>query len=114
MRTMVEKKMEKPTPVFEKTATAPKFPAASHMMADFDVSKLFSEMKAPAMPDMAAVLATHKRNLEALADANRVAMEGAQALARRHFEIMQSTMAGMTDSLKSMRMRCPIPGNSAI
>ena len=68
---------------------------------DFDFSKLFSEMKVPAMPDMEAVLATHKRNLEALSDANRVALEGAQAVAKRHMEIMQSTMTELTDSVKS-------------
>ena len=71
-------------------------------MQDFDFSKVFREMKVPAMPDMESVLAAHKRNLEALSDANRVALEGAQAVARRHLEIMQSTMAGLTETLKSI------------
>jgi phasin family protein len=71
---------------------------------DYDFSKLFSEMKVPAMPDMEAVLAAHKRNLEALSDANRVALEGAQAVARRHMEIMQSTMTGLTATMKDMSM----------
>jgi len=69
---------------------------------DYDFSKLFSDIKVPAMPDMEAVLAAHKRNLEALSDANRVALEGAQAVARRHMEIMQSTMTGLTATLKDM------------
>jgi phasin family protein len=69
---------------------------------DFDISKLFSDMKIPAMPDMEAVLAAHKRNLEALADANRVALEGAQAVARRNMEIMQSTMSNLSSTLKSI------------
>jgi phasin family protein len=71
---------------------------------DFDVSKVFSEMKIPPLPDMEAVLAAHKRNLEALTDANRVALEGAQAVARRHMEIMQSTMSGLTSSLQNISM----------
>jgi phasin family protein len=71
-------------------------------MKEFDVSKIFSEMKVPAMPDMEAVLSAHKRNLEALSEANRVALEGAQAVARRHMEIMQSTMTGLTTSLKDI------------
>jgi phasin family protein len=97
---MVEKRTEKPAHVAEDPANA--FLNPSALMKDFDFSKLFSEMKVPAMPDMEAVLATHKRNLEALSEANRLALEGAQAVARRHFEIMQATMASMTESLKSL------------
>jgi phasin family protein len=93
---MVEKKTEKPTATISEHYT-PKFPAAG-MMKDFDFSKLFSEMKVPAMPDMEAVLATHKRNLEAMAEANRLALEGAQAVARRHVEIMQANMASMAEA----------------
>jgi phasin family protein len=61
-------------------------------------------MKIPAMPDMEAVLAAHRRNLEALSEANRVALEGAQAVARRHMEIMQATMSGLTETLKDLSM----------
>jgi phasin family protein len=88
---------DKPT---TKKADAP-FELANPLK-DFDFKKLFSEMKVPAMPDMEAVLAAHKRNLEALSDANRVALEGAQAVARRHMEIMQATMTGLTATLKEM------------
>ncbi|HQT63061.1 MAG: phasin [Acidocella sp. 20-57-95] len=88
---------EKKTPTAEQTKTSlPGF------IADFDVAKLFKDMKVPPMPDMEAVMGAHKRNLEALSDANRVALEGAQAVARRHMEIMQSTMAGLTETLKGM------------
>jgi phasin family protein len=72
------------------------------MISDFDFSKLYSDIKIPAMPDMEAVLAAHKRNLEALSEANRVALEGAQAVARRHMEIMQATMTGLTATLKEI------------
>ncbi|MGE4482495.1 phasin family protein [Acidocella sp.] len=67
---------------------------------DFDMKKLLGDMKLPAMPDVEAVLAAHKRNLEALTEANRVALEGAQAVARRHMEILQETMSGLTETLK--------------
>lgn len=69
---------------------------------EFDFSKFLTEMKVPPMPDMEAVLTAHKRNLEALSDANRVALEGAQAVARRHMEIMQSTMSGLTETMKEL------------
>ncbi|MDR3505788.1 MAG: phasin family protein [Acidocella sp.] len=69
---------------------------------DFDIQKLLGELKLPAAPDLDAVLAAHKRNLEALTDANRVALEGAQAVARRHMEILQSTMSGLSGTLKEL------------
>jgi phasin family protein len=79
---------------------------------DFDISKLFSDMKIPAMPDMEAVLAAHKRNLEALAEANRVALEGAQAVARRNMEIMQATIANLSTTLQSIAVS-DTPANRA-
>ncbi len=88
---------EKPTS--NKPEAAFTLPSA---MKDLDFTKLFKDMKVPAMPDMEAVLAAHKRNLEALSEANRVALEGAQAVARRHMEIMQSTMSGLTETLKGI------------
>lgn len=84
------------------TNKMPDFSAIPSMMKDFDVSKLLGEMKVPPLPDVEAVLAAHKRNLEALSEANRVALEGAQAVARRHMEIMQSTMTGLTETLKDL------------
>ena len=71
-------------------------------LPDFDFKKLMGDMKIPPMPDMDAVLTAHKRNLEALTEANRVALEGAQAVARRHMEILQSTMSGLTETLKEL------------
>lgn len=88
---------EKPTP--KQTDSAFTLLTA---MKDFDFTKFFKEIKTPALPDMEAVLAAHKRNLEALSEANRVALEGAQAVARRHMEIMQSTMSGLTETLKDI------------
>ncbi len=72
------------------------------MMRDFDFKKMLKDMKLPPMPDLEAVLVAHRRNLEALSDANRVALEGAQAVARRHMEIMQSTMSDLTKTLREI------------
>lgn len=67
-----------------------------------DFSKLFAEMKLPALPDMEAFLAANRRNMEAFTAANKVAVEGAQAVARRHMEIMQQSMSELTDAMKSL------------
>jgi phasin family protein len=73
------------------------------MMADFgDFTKLFADLKFPAMPDMDAFVAASKRNMETLAAANRVALEGAQAVARRHMEIVQQNMTELTEAVRSL------------
>ncbi len=68
---------------------------------DMDIFKVFSDFRAPAMPDMDALAAAQRRNIEALSAANRVALEGAQAVARRHMEIMQQSVAEMTEAMKA-------------
>ena len=67
-----------------------------------EFSKMFAEMKLPAMPNMQAMMAAHRRNMDVLSAANRVALEGAQAVARRHMEIMQQTMTELSESLKEL------------
>jgi phasin family protein len=69
-------------------------------MADF--SKLFADMKMPGMGGMDMFLNAQRRNMEALSAANRVALEGAQAVAKRHMEIMQQTMSEMTESMREL------------
>ena len=77
------------------------FPPKS--MADFgDFGKLFADMKFPAMPDMEAFVSASRRNMETLTAANKVALEGAQAVARRHMEIVQQSMAEMTEAMRSI------------
>ena len=67
-----------------------------------EFSKMFSEMKMPAMLDMESVMAAHRKNMEVLSNANRVALEGAQAVAKRHMEILQQTMQEMTATMKDL------------
>ncbi len=75
----------------------------SKIMADFgEFGKLFSDMKMPAVPDMEAFIAASRRNIETLTAANKVALEGAQAVARRHMEIVQQSMAELTEAVRAM------------
>jgi phasin family protein len=77
------------------------FPPKS--MADFgDFGKLFADMKLPALPGMEAFVSASRRNMETLTAANRIALEGAQAVARRHMEIVQQSMAELTEAVRSM------------
>ncbi len=74
--------------------------SGSGLGADF--TNFMSRMQLPAMPDMEAVLAAHRKNMETLTAANRIAMEGAQAVARRNMEIMQQTMSELTKNVQAL------------
>jgi phasin family protein len=67
-----------------------------------EFTRMLGEMKFPAMPDTEALLGTHRRNMEALSAANRIALEGAQTVAKRHMEIMQQSMAELTESMRAL------------
>ena len=67
-----------------------------------DFTKLFADMKLPGIPDMDAFIAANRRNMETLATANRVALEGAQAVARRHMEIMQQSISELTEAMQAL------------
>ena len=74
-------------------------------MPDFsEFTKLFANMKMPAAPNMDAFMAASRRNMDTIAAANRVAVEGAQAVAKRHMEIMQQGMTEMTEAVRSMAL----------
>lgn len=75
---------------------------ASRPTSDMDFTKYFANMKLPALPDMEVFLSANRKNLETLTAANRVALEGAQAVARRHMEIVQSNMAELTEAMKAL------------
>lgn len=77
-------------------------------MKDFDPTKMVDEfskmMKQYKLPgvDIDSVVASQKKNLEALTSANRVAFEGLQAVAKRQAEILQETMNEASKAVDSM------------
>ena len=67
-----------------------------------EMMRAFTAMKMPGLPDFQAFADAQKRNLEALTTANKLAMEGAQAVGRRNMEIIQQVMAEMTQAIQSL------------
>lgn len=72
------------------------------MFKSFDPSKMAEEMtkmlgqyKIPGV-DMDSIVASQKKNVEALVNANRTVVEGVQAVMKRQAEIVQEAMAEMT------------------
>jgi phasin family protein len=90
-----------------KTAKKPADPPFAEAMgqaqnAAEQFTRVIGEMKFPALPDAEALLGTYRRNMEALSSANRIALEGAQSVAKRHMEIMQQQMAELTDAMRAL------------
>ena len=69
---------------------------------NMDISKILADFRLPAMPDMTALAKAQQKNLEAITAANKVALEGARAVAERHMEIVQQSVAEMQDAMRSM------------
>jgi phasin family protein len=68
---------------------------------DFDATKMFADF--PFKPfDVEAVWAAGRRNVEAWSQANRVAVEGAQALAKRQAEIVRQGFDDLTAFVRDM------------
>ena len=57
----------------------------------FDFTKLMSQFRLPGV-DFATLVDRERKNIEALAKANRIALEGWQRLVRRQAEMLQETM----------------------
>ncbi len=74
--------------IFEKLAEQGRRAAEQSLAATQELFKKFSS-GTPAAPDLQGLFVSYQRNLEAFAAANRVAVEGAQAVARRQGEILQ-------------------------
>ncbi|MEO5336372.1 MAG: phasin family protein [Magnetospirillum sp. WYHS-4] len=76
--------------------------------AEFDPAKMTEEFTKMAgqyqVPgvDMNAVIDSQRKNLEAVTQANRVALEGMQAFAKRQAEILQQTLGETVAAVESL------------
>jgi phasin family protein len=88
----------------------PDIRAGTSMSAELDVVlvrtvTVMSQFRLPGV-DFTALVDRERKNIEALAEANRIAFEGWQSLVRRQAEILQETMkkvvadAGQEDAMK--------------
>ena len=66
-----------------------------------DTSKLMGDLRVPGV-DVEAVVASQRRNLEALGEANKLAVEGLQAVARRQSEIFRQMMEEASQAMREM------------
>ncbi len=70
-------------------------------MFDMDLTKVMADFKLPNV-DVEAMVAAQRKNIETFSNANKLALEGMQAVAKRNMEIMQQTMTDMTEAMKAI------------
>jgi phasin family protein len=66
-----------------------------------DVTKLMGDFKLPNV-DIDSVMAVGRRNIEALSEANKLAAEGFQAVARRQAEIVREAVTDFQSTVKDL------------
>ncbi len=76
-------------------------PDARTPFFDFDVTKMFADFRFRPF-DVEAVWAAQRRNIEALNQANQLAVEGAHALVKRQIEMTQQTLEDFSTLVREM------------
>ena len=76
-------------------------PNARTSFFDFDVTKMFADFRFRPF-DVEAVWAAQRRNIEALSQANQLAVEGVHALAKRQIEMTQQTLEDFSTLVREM------------
>jgi phasin family protein len=74
---------------------------SSFPFLDTDFTKIFSEFKVPGF-DLESLIATQRRNIEAVNTANHLAVEGVQAILRRQTEIMRGMVEESSSALRDL------------
>ena len=68
---------------------------------DFDMTKVFADFRFRPF-DVEAVWAAQRRNIEALNQANQLAVEGVHALAKRQIEMTQQALEDLSTHVREM------------
>src|SRR5262244_2289504 len=68
---------------------------------DFDVTKMMGDFRFRPF-DVEALMACQRRNIEALSQANQLAVEGIQAVAKRQIEIARQTVEDISALLRDL------------
>ena len=71
-----------------------------------DVEKVFGTFKLP-MVDNGAMVEAQRKNVEALTEANKLVVEGWQAIAQRQSEIVREAAVDFTSALRDMTAEGP-------
>ena len=73
---------------------------------DIDPSKVLADLKIPGV-DVESLVSAQRRNIEALTQANHLAVEGVQAVARRQAEILRNGFEEASSLMRDMIASSP-------
>ena len=76
-------------------------PFANFDTSKFDLTKIISDLKIPGV-DMQALVETQRKNIEAVTQANKLAVEGMQSIAKRQAEMLSESMNAVTSAAKEI------------
>jgi phasin family protein len=68
---------------------------------DFDVTKVLADFRVPSF-DVEGVVASQRKNIEAFTQANQLAVEGFQAVARRQVEIARQAIEEFSAAVREL------------
>jgi len=71
----------------------------------FDLTKGFGDFRLPGL-DIETLVTTQRKNLEAMTQASQLALEGAQAVAQRHVEIVRQVIEEVPAVLRDWTEPC--------
>jgi phasin family protein len=77
----------------------------------FDVTKIMSDFRVPGV-DLDAVVSMQRKNIEALAQANQLAVEGVQAVMRLQFDMARQAMEGFSAMFRDLLQPAASPAAS--
>ncbi len=67
----------------------------------FDMGKIIEQFKLPGI-DMSALVEARRKDIEALMQVNKIALEGLQAMAQKQVEILKTTMEELQSTAQTM------------
>jgi phasin family protein len=70
-------------------------------LGKFDLGRMLSELKVPGI-DVERLVETQRKNIEAVASANKVAVEGMQAIAKRQAEMLAEAMGTVSTAAQQL------------
>ena len=63
-----------------------------------DITKMFEQFKLPGV-DVSALMEARRKDIEALTEVNKIALQSSQTMAQKQVEILQKTMQELTQTM---------------
>jgi phasin family protein len=69
-----------------------------HTPQPIDIAKIFEQLRVPGV-DVSALMEASRKDIEALTEFNKIALQSSQTMAQKQVEILQKTMEELTQAI---------------